>query len=50
MIGKVSTNILLYSDVIAGMNASQMEESLYEAQWEGEADYHPFSKGFMLLE
>jgi hypothetical protein len=24
------------------MDASQMDESLYEAQWETEADYHPF--------
>ncbi|UDD58863.1 hypothetical protein AFCA_006286 [Aspergillus flavus] len=29
-------------DVIAGMDASQMGESLYAAQWEGEEDYHPF--------
>ena len=40
----------LCSDVIAGMDASQMEESLSEAQWEGEADYHPFSKGMVDLE
>jgi hypothetical protein len=27
------------------MDLSQMDESLYEAQWEGEEDYHPFGKG-----
>jgi hypothetical protein len=32
------------------MDASQMEESLSEAQWESEAEYHPFSKGFIDLE
>jgi hypothetical protein len=36
--------------MIAGMDASQMEESLSEMQWEGEADYHPFSKSFMWLD
>jgi hypothetical protein len=50
MIGKVSTNILLYSDVVAGMDASRIGKSLSEAQREGEADYYPFSKGFMRLE
>ncbi|KAL2868919.1 Rh-like protein/ammonium transporter [Aspergillus lucknowensis] len=29
-------------DVIAGMDASQMDESLHEAQWADEEDYHPF--------
>ncbi|KAL4928632.1 Rh-like protein/ammonium transporter [Aspergillus undulatus] len=29
-------------DIIAGMDASQMDESLHEAQWAGEEDYHPF--------
>ncbi|PWY65696.1 Rh-like protein/ammonium transporter [Aspergillus heteromorphus CBS 117.55] len=29
-------------DVIAGMDKSQMDESLHEAQWAGEEDYHPF--------
>ncbi|TQB72600.1 hypothetical protein MPDQ_006733 [Monascus purpureus] len=29
-------------DVIAGMDASEMHETLYEAQWAGEEDYHPF--------
>jgi hypothetical protein len=37
-------------DVIAGMDASQMDESLYEAQWTGEEDYHPLSKGNIELE
>lgn len=31
-------------DVIAGMDAAQMEESLNESQWEDEAEYHPFDK------
>lgn len=37
-------------DVIAGMDASQMDESLYEAQWVGvgEEDYHPFAKSVEL--
>jgi hypothetical protein len=35
-------------DVVAGMDASQMDESLYEAQWEGEIDYHPFGKSVQL--
>lgn len=30
-------------DVMAGMDASQMDESLYAAQWAGEEDYHPFA-------
>ncbi|CBF89368.1 ammonium transporter [Aspergillus nidulans FGSC A4] len=29
-------------DIILGMDASQMGESLHEAQWAGEEDYHPF--------
>ncbi|OJJ45806.1 hypothetical protein ASPZODRAFT_68663 [Penicilliopsis zonata CBS 506.65] len=29
-------------DIIVGMDASQMDESLYEAQWTGEEEYHPF--------
>jgi Amt family ammonium transporter len=34
------------------MDASQMDESLYEAQWTvvGEEDYHPFSKGQIELD
>jgi len=40
----------LNRDVIAGMDASQMDESLYEAQWQGEEDYNPFSKGNIELE
>ncbi|KAI9373344.1 Rh-like protein/ammonium transporter [Aspergillus egyptiacus] len=30
------------ADIIAGMDASQMGESLHEPQWAGEEDYHPF--------
>jgi len=37
-------------DVIAGMDASQMDESLYEVQWQGEEDYHPFAKGNIELQ
>jgi len=39
-------------DVVAGMDASQMDESLYEAQWQaaGEEDYHPFTKSAISLE
>ncbi|OCK77931.1 putative ammonium transporter [Lepidopterella palustris CBS 459.81] len=37
-------------DVVAGMDASQMDESLYEAQWASETDYHPFGKGNLILE
>ncbi|EAU34069.1 conserved hypothetical protein [Aspergillus terreus NIH2624] len=29
-------------DVMAGMDAAQMGESLHEAQWAGEEDYYPF--------
>ncbi|EED17345.1 ammonium transporter, putative [Talaromyces stipitatus ATCC 10500] len=36
------------SEVISGMDASQMDESLYEAQWETEADYHPFTGSLRL--
>lgn len=39
-----------YRDVVAGMDASQMDESLYEAQWAEEIDYHPFSKNAVRLE
>jgi len=37
-------------EVVMGMDASQMDESLYEAQWSGEEDYHPFSKGNIELD
>jgi Amt family ammonium transporter len=30
------------------MDASQMDESLYEAQWGTEADYHPFESSVRL--
>lgn len=43
------TWVFVLSEVISGMDASQMDESLYEAQWEGEADYHPF-EGSVRLE
>ncbi|KAF4544444.1 Ammonium transporter protein [Lasiodiplodia theobromae] len=36
--------------VVAGMDASQMDESLYEAQWAEEIDYHPFGKDSVRLE
>jgi Amt family ammonium transporter len=32
------------------MDASQMDESLYEAQWAADADYHPFGKGIVHLD
>ncbi|KAL4907219.1 hypothetical protein BDW74DRAFT_166719 [Aspergillus multicolor] len=35
-------------DVIAGMDASQMGESLHEAQWAGEENYHPFHSEIQL--
>ncbi|GLI74668.1 hypothetical protein PoHVEF18_002914 [Penicillium ochrochloron] len=31
------------SEIVLGMDASQMGESLYEAQWADEEDYYPFS-------
>lgn len=31
-------------DVMIGMDAAQMDESLYEAQWKGEEDYLPFDR------
>ncbi|KAJ5390763.1 uncharacterized protein N7496_001831 [Penicillium cataractarum] len=31
------------SEIVLGMDASQMGESLYEAQWAEEEDYYPFS-------
>ncbi|KAF2431001.1 Rh-like protein/ammonium transporter [Tothia fuscella] len=37
-------------DVIVGMDASQMDESLYEAQWTGEEDYNPLGKGGIELD
>lgn len=39
-------------DVVAGMDESQMDESLWEAQWEsvGEAEYHPFAKPAIALD
>ncbi|KAJ9364149.1 putative ammonium transporter [Paecilomyces variotii] len=38
-------------EIISGMDASQMDESLYEAQWATEVDYHPFSgNGGIVLE
>lgn len=39
-----------YRDVLAGMDASQMDESLYEAQWAGEEEYRPFAGGRIGLE
>ena len=38
----------LSRNVISGMDASQMDESLYEAQWAGEEDYHPFHHSLRL--
>ncbi|KAL3454400.1 Rh-like protein/ammonium transporter [Aspergillus insuetus] len=35
-------------DIIAGMDASQMDESLHEAQWAGEEGYHPFHSEIQL--
>ncbi|KAL2822921.1 Rh-like protein/ammonium transporter [Aspergillus granulosus] len=35
-------------DIITGMDASQMDESLHEAQWAGEEDYHPFHSEIQL--
>jgi len=37
------------ADVALGMDRSQMGESLLEAQWEGEEDYHPFAKAAIEL-
>lgn len=37
-------------DVNIGMDASQMDESLYEAQWAGEEDYKPLANGSIVLE
>jgi hypothetical protein len=37
-------------DVTAGMDASQMDESLYEAQWGGEEDYKPLANGSISLD
>lgn len=37
-------------EVVAGMDASQMGESLWDPQWEGEEDYHPFAKGAIELD
>lgn len=34
--------------VFAGMDQSQMDESLWEAQWSDEVDYHPFAKPIAL--
>lgn len=38
------------SDVNLGMDAAQMDESLYEAQWEGEEDYKPLANGNIHLD
>ena len=38
------------SDVNSGMDAAQMDESLYEAQWEGEEDYKPLANGNIHLD
>lgn len=35
-------------DVMIGMDASQMGESLYEDQWKGEEDYQPFAAAIQL--
>ena len=32
------------------MDSSQMDESLYEAQWQGEEDYKPLANGGILLD
>lgn len=34
---------------MVGMDACRMDESLYEAQWEGENDYQACSTGVQLL-
>lgn len=37
-------------DVGLGLDKSQMDESFYEAQWEGEEDYEPFRQESIVLE
>ncbi|KIY01371.1 uncharacterized protein Z520_02923 [Fonsecaea multimorphosa CBS 102226] len=37
-------------EVNVGMDASQMDESLYEAQWAGEEDYKPLANGNIVLD
>ncbi|OAP57466.1 hypothetical protein AYL99_08204 [Fonsecaea erecta] len=37
-------------EVNVGMDASQMDESLYEAQWAGEEDYKPLANGNIALD
>ncbi|EXJ55648.1 hypothetical protein A1O7_08577 [Cladophialophora yegresii CBS 114405] len=37
-------------EVTMGMDASQMDESLYEAQWAGEEDYKPLANGNIVLD
>ncbi|EXJ75110.1 uncharacterized protein A1O5_01806 [Cladophialophora psammophila CBS 110553] len=37
-------------EVNVGMDASQMDESLYEAQWAGEEDYKPLANGSITLD
>ncbi|KIW98074.1 uncharacterized protein Z519_01658 [Cladophialophora bantiana CBS 173.52] len=37
-------------EVNVGMDASQMDESLYEAQWAGEEDYKPLTNGSIILD
>jgi hypothetical protein len=40
---RMSCADLSFRDIVCGMDASQMDESLYEAQWAAEIDYHPFA-------
>ena len=35
-------------NIVAGMDACEMDESLHEAQWKGEEDYHPFNRNLQL--
>lgn len=45
--------LLIFSsprDVNVGMDLSQMDESLYEAQWDGEEDYKPLANGNVVLD
>lgn len=42
--------LTIHREIVAGIDAAQMEESLTESKWESEEEYHPILNGAVSLE
>lgn len=49
-LGERLTLVFGNRDIVAGMDASQTEESLDESKFAGDEEYHPFTNGNISLE